>query len=224
MVKVDEKIYCFWTGDNPITPNRLKGLETMEKNLGVPIEFLDKGGIEARILPDAPLHPGYKYLSCNHKSDYLRCYFMHHFGGGYADIKPYTRNNNWKRCFEYINRYEEIELVGQHDSRGGIAVPGLRSLENAEMLAACGWMVCRARSGFTTEWYARVMKKMDEKMGLLQKCPATEPFGGRGYPLEWAEVCGRIYHQVQYDLFKTRPKAIRNCLRTGWMGMGVPYR
>ena len=28
---------------------------------------------------------------CVHKADYLRCYFMHHFGGGYADIKHYTQ-------------------------------------------------------------------------------------------------------------------------------------
>lgn len=224
MNKVENKIYCFWTGDNPITPNRIKGLETMQKNIGVPIEFLDTKGIERKVLPEAPLHPAYKYLSCNHKSDYLRCYFMHHFGGGYADIKPYTANNNWKSCFEYINRYADIDIIGQHDSKGGIAVSALRNIINAEMLVACGWMICRPHSRFTTEWYKRVMKKMDERIEVLKQHPATEPFGGKDYPIEWAEVCGRIYHQVQYDLSKVAPKAIRNCLRTGWQGFGVPYR
>ena len=47
-IKVDEKIYCFWTDDNPLTPNRLKGLETMKDNLGIKIEFLDKNMIDWR--------------------------------------------------------------------------------------------------------------------------------------------------------------------------------
>ena len=221
---VERKIYCFWTGDNPITPNRLKGLESMRANLGVPVEFLDREGIEARILPDAPLHPSYRYLSCNHRSDYLRCYFMHHFGGGYADIKPYTKDNNWSRCFDYIDRYEDIDIVGQHDFVRGIAVPSLRTQENAEFMVACGWMICRPQSPFTAEWYRRVNKKLDGCLDRLRRSPATEPFGGPRYPLEWAGVCGKIFHQLQYDLFRSRPNSIRNCLRTGWRGFGVPYR
>lgn len=44
-MEVQRKIYCFWTGTNPITPNRIKGLETMRENLGVEVEFLDANGI-----------------------------------------------------------------------------------------------------------------------------------------------------------------------------------
>lgn len=39
--KINHKIYCFWTGDNPLTQNRINGLETMRKNLGVEIDFID---------------------------------------------------------------------------------------------------------------------------------------------------------------------------------------
>lgn len=222
--KVEEKIYCFWTGDNPITPNRLKGLETMRKNLGVPIEFLDKKGIEERILPEAPLHEGYKYLSCNHKSDYLRCYFMHHFGGGYADIKPYSKDNNWKQCFDYINRYGEIEIIGQHDSKGGIAAKELKTNLIAEVLLSCGWMICRPHSSFTEEWLSRVNRMLDEKLSELRKFPATEPLGGHGYPIRWGGVCGEIFHRWQHEFFMRNMVGIRNCLRTGWLGFGVSYR
>lgn len=222
--KVEEKIYCFWTGDNPITPNRLKGLESMRENLGVPIEFLDRKGIEERILPEAPLHPGYKYLSAVHKSDYLRCYFMHHFGGGYADIKPYTKNNNWKQSFEYINRFPQIEIIGQHEEKNGIAIQSLRSDVNAEVFVACGWMICRPKSKFTREWYNRLLQKMDEKMELLKEKPASMPYGGGDYPIGWNELLGRIYHQLQHEVLIDRPNAIKNCLRTGWLGFGVNYR
>ena len=39
------------------------------------------------VLPDAPLHKGYEYLTTMQKVDYTRGYFMHFYGGGYADIK-----------------------------------------------------------------------------------------------------------------------------------------
>jgi hypothetical protein len=59
-------------------------------------------------LPEYPLHPAFKYLSYVHKSDYLRSYFMHFYGGGYADIKKYSSNNNWKECFNLLNSNTDI--------------------------------------------------------------------------------------------------------------------
>lgn len=221
---VESLIYCFWTGDNPLTPNRLKGLESMRENLGIPICFLDKKGIVEKILPEAPLHPAYQYLSCNHQSDYLRCYFMHHFGGGYADIKPYSKNNNWKQCFDYINRYQEINIIGQHEIRHGIADRTLRSDINAEKLIACGWMICRPYSAFSSEWFRRVNRVLDLKFNEVKHRPATEPFGGPRYPLRWAELCGEIFHKLQNEVYALHPKAIRNVLRTGWLGIETEYR
>lgn len=221
---IEERIFCFWTGDNPITPNRIRGLETMRENLGVKIEFLDCHGLDKWILKDQPLHPAYKYLSCNHKSDYLRCYFMHHFGGGYADIKPYSKNNNWKRCFEYINRYEGIEVIGQHDFVGGIAARELKTRIAAEFIVACGWMICRPHSSFTSGWMERVNRMLDDKLQLLRQFPATEPFGGPKYPIEWGGVCGEIFHRWQYEFLKNNKLGVRNVLRTGWLGLDIPYR
>lgn len=224
MNDVIRKIFCFWTGNNPITPNRLKGLKSMRDNIDVPIEFLDASDIEKKIMREEPLHPAYRYLSAVHKSDYLRCYFMHHFGGGYADIKPYSVDNNWSWCFDYINQNPEVEIVGQHEEVGGIAVPSLRTQENADAFVACGWMICRPKSKFTTEWYSRMLRKLDEKFCFLRLHPATDPYGGRGYPLKCAEILGRIYHQVQYETVRQRPKAISNLLKTGWQGFNVAYR
>lgn len=39
-----------------------------------------------------PLHEAFSYLSLTHKADYLRCYFMHYFGGGYTDIKAHFKS------------------------------------------------------------------------------------------------------------------------------------
>lgn len=37
------------------------------------------------------LHPGFDFLTANHKSDYLRSLFMNHEGGVYTDVKPIPR-------------------------------------------------------------------------------------------------------------------------------------
>src|SRR3990172_6981039 len=116
------KVYMFWTGNNPLTPNRqrnlaasIKALKNQRvelvlvtpKNLG---EYVKKAGV--------PLHPGYQSLSLTHRADYLRCYFMHFFGGGYSDVKKMS--GNWKQAFrdleaapdKYINGYQEVSPKG----------------------------------------------------------------------------------------------------------------
>ena len=221
--KVEEKIYCFWTGENPITPNRLNGLKTMRENLGVEIEFLDKDGIEERILPEAPLHPAYKFLSCNHKSDYLRCYFMHHFGGGYADIKMYTKDNNWVQSFSLINKDKRIDIIGTHEVINGTPFGQFNNSIDREKLLGNGFFIVRKNTEFTTEWYDRVVDVLDKRLPELRQNPAIEPFGGKGYPLRWAEVQGEIFHKLIMEMYDRNPEKFRNVLRTGWDN-GKQYR
>ena len=220
---VDEKIYCFWTGNNPITPNRLKGLETMHKNIGVHIEFLDKSGIEERILPEAPLHPAYRYLSCIHKSDYLRCYFMHHFGGGYADIKPYSKNNNWRQCFALINADRNIDVIGMHEVVNGSPYREYNTPVGREKLLGNGFFIARKKSEFTSLWYEELMRLMDRRLEDLKANPATDEFGGENYPLRWGEVQGEVFHKIIMSLYDRNPKKFRNVLRPGWK-KGLAYR
>lgn len=194
--KVEEKIYCFWTGDNPITPNRLQGLKSMHENLGVPIEFLDKKGIEERILPEAPLHPGYKYLSAVHKSDYLRCYFMHHFGGGYADIKIYSRENNWRECFSLINKNLNIDLIGKAENLDGLAYGIPHTNDACNKCIQTSYFISRANTEFTRIWYQRLIAQMDRRYDELVKFPASSPFGGTKYTVRWAELLGELFHSI----------------------------
>lgn len=221
---VDEVIYCFWTDDNPITPNRLKGLETMRANLGVPICFLDKKGIEERILPEAPLHPAYQYLSAVHKSDYLRCYFMHHFGGGYADIKIYGRNNNWKRCFDFINIRKDLYMIGMHEVPNGSPFQEYNTPEMLEIVLSNGFFIVRQHTEFTKEWLARVEEILDSRYEALVSNPASSPYGGKHYPIGWADILGRVLHRLTVEQYQKENQKFKNCLRPGWLGPEVPYR
>lgn len=208
-MEVPKRIFCFWTDDNPLTQNRLEGLKSMRENLGVPIEFLDKKGIEGRILPEAPLHPAYKYLSATHKSDYLRCYFMHFYGGGYADIKFYTRENNWRDCFDYINRHPEMEILGTRESLTGGRRPIYNTKDGAARLLVCGFFICRPRSWFTGEWYRRMLAKMDAKKDALKKHPARSPTErSPEYPMRWVELHGLIFHDLLFETSFLNPEKV----------------
>ena len=224
MNRVNEVIYCFWTGDNPLTQNRIDALKSMQDNLEVPIECLDKDKIKERELKDSPYHPAYPYLSAVHKADYLRCYFMHHFGGGYADIKHYTKQNNWKKCFEKINCNSEIDVIGQQETITGGRRPIYNTVDGASRLIATCYFICRPKSDFTNKWYALTMRKLDEKLAALKAHPAQSPFDrSPEYPLKWVELLGMIFHDLVFETSFLNPYSIRRELITG-RDNEKPYR
>ena len=85
--ELNRNIYVFWTGDNVMGPNRQRCLENLKTQSGMNVILVTKDNLSDFVLPEHPIHPAYKYLSLNHHSDYLRCYFMYHYGGVYSDIK-----------------------------------------------------------------------------------------------------------------------------------------
>ena len=93
-------IFIFWTGNNSLSENRIKSLESLKAVTGANIILITPNNLYYYIKPYAPLHPAYDYLSLVHKSDYLRSYFMYHYGGGYSDIKRSL--GSWKKGFELI--------------------------------------------------------------------------------------------------------------------------
>lgn len=215
-MKVNKIIYCFWTGDNQLTPNRINGLKTMKENLNVDIKLIDKNNLNDYIIPEHPLHDGYKYLSLNHKSDYLRCYFMNFYGGGYSDIKPFSKENNWSQCFDIINSNNETQIIGSKECINGAAFKEYNKPNIIKCLLQNGWFICRKNSNFTKEWYKRLIEKMNERYESLKMYPSTSIFGGDKYKLRWAEIQGEIFHKLLYETYN--PKTIKNCLISGRLG------
>ena len=86
---MENKIYCFWTGENKMSEQRLKCLEQLRKKSQCNVILVTPKILDKYILDKHPLHPSFKYLSQTHKADYLRTYFMRFHGGGYSDAVIY---------------------------------------------------------------------------------------------------------------------------------------
>lgn len=191
-------IFCFWTGSNPMSQARKDCIESMRK-IGCILRLVTPENLSDYILQTSPLHPAYPYLSEVHKSDYLRTYFMHYYGGGYSDIKQQT--GCWYPYFDklrdsdaYIAGYTEI-------GERGVGYPPVAHTWNE--LVGNGAYICRPNTPFTKEWFSAMNAVLDEKLEELRIHPASHPRDkkedGTGYPIEWNELLGRIFHRVLFD-------------------------
>ncbi len=51
-------LWCCWTGDNPLTPNRERGLASLiEQNPELEVRLVTRDTLADWVLPEAPLHP-----------------------------------------------------------------------------------------------------------------------------------------------------------------------
>ena len=192
-------IYCFWTDTNPMSETRRACLDNLRAVSGCQIVLVTPDTLSRYVLPNAPLHPAYPYLSAVHKADYLRCYFMHFHGGGYADIK--LQMGSWRKAFRdmeinpnaYINGYQ----AGGPD---GVSDPTLTS--EWYTLIGVGQFIIRPQTEFTREWYSALHTTLDGMLPTLRDHPATDPYDskdrGNGYPVGYTDLLGLLFNRIQY--------------------------
>jgi FkbM family methyltransferase len=198
---VPKTIYTFWTGTNPMSHNRINCLAQLRQVSEANVLLIDVNNFQDYILQIEPLHPAFPYLSETHKADYLRCYFMHFYGGGYTDIKYTT--GSWFESFEEMSSLTNNKTICGYKEIGphGVPVPELR--DQWELLIGGGCYICKPNTNFTKKWYNRMLTILDRKLDLLKANPSKYPQDcsedGTGYPLAWQEILGKIFHQVCYE-------------------------
>ena len=194
--KVDKVIYCFWTGENEMSGNRKKGYESLVKNSGIEVKLITPKNLGEYLLPEHPLHPAYDNLSLVHKSDYLRCYFMHFHGGGYSDIK--TNYNNWEKAFDSLQSnpnkwllgYTELTPFGMGKDQGNID----QDLQYYyKSCVGTGGFICRSNTRFTAEWFVELNKRMDAFSAELEKFPGDVKGRNAGYPIGLLVILSQIF-------------------------------
>ena len=199
-------LYCFWTGSNQMSANRQRCFDTMYKS-NCAVKLINVNNIYDYIKKEYPFHSAYEYLSLTHKSDYLRCYFMHHYGGGYSDVKEIIKP--WDQSFKdldnsdaLINGYPEVSPLAVANVKG----PLYKELQNNyKKLIGCGSFICKPYSKFTFDWINQLHAKLDDYYLLLKNNPAKHPRDVPGmlinnqrsnYPIEWTAILGNIFHPL----------------------------
>lgn len=175
---------------------RKECLAKLINQTGCKVILVTSSDLNKWIIPDAPLHPAFEYLSLTHKADYLRTYFMHFYGGGYSDIK--APSASWINAFIDMEKDPTCLINGYHET-GPWDVAYSPNKIDWKKLPGNGSYIVRPNTDFTRIWYDEMVKLLDEKLEKLKKHPAKDPQDckekGRGYPIEWNEMLGRIFHK-----------------------------
>jgi len=215
--KKELNIYCFWTGTNLLTENRIRCLDNLKNVTNYNIILVTPLNLNDYILEEHPLHEAYDYLSETHKADYLRTYFMHFHGGGYTDIKE-TRGS-WIKSFNDLKNDNNKWICGYKESNNGVNAP---LSDKWSELIGNGAYICKPKTPLTTEWYNEMIKLLDTKIEKLKIFPAKFPQdcdnnSGNCYPIGWSEMLGKIFHKVCYKykeyLLNTLPTPIFHSYR-----------
>lgn len=198
LAKAEEVIYVFWTGNNALTPNRKRGLQSLEQISGTKVKLITPNNIRKYVKSEYPLHEGYEYLSLIQKSDYLRCYFMLHYGGGYSDIKPCLMS--WKNLFLELNDNDDKWCIAPREKYVGGVAPVKGSIRSDLMkyhniLIDNSAFIYKPNSPLCKEWMEEIHARMDFYLPELIKNPGGI-FDEGNYPIPWAYLAGHIMHPL----------------------------
>ncbi len=198
LFKFPRIIYVFWTGENEMSDNRKSCIESIKKNAGVEVVLVTPTNLDSFILSDYPLHSAFEYLSHVHKSDYLRCYFMYHFGGGYSDVKMCTKN--WVNAFEKLEKskkwllgYREIKTRALAKAEGNMKLDMHKHY--LSVIGNCAY-ICRPKNPFCKEWYDELHIRLDNYAEALKNNPGNIFGDNQGYPISWSYILGDIFHPL----------------------------
>lgn len=200
--EVSRRIFCFWFGEDAMSANRRRCLDALvTKNRDLDVVLVTASNLAGFLAPQAPLHPAFEHLSANHKSDYLRGYFMHHHGGGYSDIKE--PHQAWSPAFDLICDEPEAWLVGYQEpsSKDCARIEsrlGRDLRRHSGRLVGNGAFICRPGTPLTAEWVAEQERRLDYYGSVLRRHPAADAFGtNAGYPVPWTMLQAQVLQPLQ---------------------------
>lgn len=195
------KLYCWWTGSNEMSDNRKKCLKSLI-NTNLEVVFINQNNLNKYLIE--PLHEGFQYLSEMHKGDLSQAYFMHFYGGAYADIK--FLYHDWSKCAREVYENESVWIMGYKEKDAGSVAfnPHDKIYDNSRRnwrkLIGNGAFICKPKTPLTHEWYDSVINLLDNNLEKLKKNPAKHPMDHSSddsdYPFGWAQVNGEIFHPL----------------------------
>lgn len=216
-------LFTIWFGKS-FTPNRNLQYLTLKKVSKCRIININENNIH---LLKYPIHKSFQYLSSIHKSDYLRCYLMYYYGGGYSDLKK--TSSSWIPAFNKLKSNDKLWVVGYDCD--GVALPSnlQRSLidynettkefvkllqEKKKIFIGVGFFIFKKNTEIVIRWFNELNNRLDYFYEELKKNPAKfdreskngTPYpsweGGNlntKYPICWNRILGQIFYPLQLD-------------------------
>lgn len=193
------RLWTIWLGGAP-TPARKASLQALEAQPGVEVTIVRTP--RSVMLPGHPFHPAFEHLTSVHKSDYLRAYLMHHYGGAYIDVKPMP--HPVRPLIDQLNGSEEHLALGYAEvtsEYAGHPHHGLRAVLRRHYRALMGpsMFIFKPHSPFTAEWMRELHARMDYLSAPLAEADAADadPYATPAvYPIWWTEILGDILHPL----------------------------
>jgi hypothetical protein len=203
-------IYTGWMGPGSMSINRESALHSIYRNTCCPTALLTPENLGHWIRPEFPIHAAFPYLSAVHQCDYLRCYVLHVYGGGYTDIKHTEKN--WSPFFDRLYTSDAFGIGYTEIGEQGIAKVGgnleKEMKQNYEKIIGVCAMIFKPQTEFTHEWFTKLHDLLDKRLEILKSNPARHPQDRIGaeftdgsisqYPFAWTEVGGDIFHPLAY--------------------------
>jgi hypothetical protein len=147
---------------------------------------------------------------------------MHHYGGGYSDIKPCSWD--WNIYFDRLEKGYDYG-VGAPEDEGPLSTPLIIRKEYGDhwdKMISADLFIFKPYTVFTSYWYTQMMQRMDENLVPLKKNPATTSREAADtvvtkYPIRWAGILCEIFHPLCVNftdrISKTMPLPIRDNYR-----------
>lgn len=197
--KAPNQMFVIWFGGE-MSENRQRGIAALQRaNPSLQLHVISEENYRDWILDEAPIHPAFQYLSFVHRSDYLRTYFMHHYGGAYADVKAVTIDV--ATLLDILNSDDELWAIGPSEinyrnvSRAvGDGLLGEDQETYFQQLLWPAYYVCRPNTPFTSEHLREIERRLSYFRDILEQHPAEQPWGSNAdYPVAWNAIHGQIF-------------------------------
>lgn len=168
-------VWCYWSGPK-MSENRKKSFQYLIKNIGAPVYLITPQNLPSLVKPDFPLHPAFEYLSAVHKSDYIRAYILHHYGGAWHDVK--ATNVSFEKTWDlFVDK--NIWMIGSPEIKNGAApvydTAGRYMLDYYKELISVPRWIGRAYTDLSLASLTGINKDLNENLETLAQHPAKHP-------------------------------------------------
>jgi hypothetical protein len=214
---VPKVVFICWFGgykveNHKMSKNRFIAFKSLVEKIDVPVILITSKNFPSFIKQSHPIHKSFDLLSGVHKSDYARVYLLHHYGGGYHDIKH--REESWKDCWDEWLFDDNIWIFGRRENnRGAIGYPLNEShiCNHYDKLVTMGWVICKPNTKYTETLLNKIENILDQKYLELVAHPGYNSAGyyhensfqmaeENNYPLRWLEILGEIFHTLMFEI------------------------